>query len=137
MISLSIFHLSEFGKFDPAGVGDALLRGSAADPVGKFDSCSRRGPDRAEFRERRAKHGGADRAPGRAVQPVVVRPLRLQFPFINPPAASLGLHPVFSGEVFREQLVDAGNPAVERETRFVPQRIREPGVNEALPLVRV
>ena len=119
MISLSIFHLSEFGKFDPAGMRDALLRGSAADPVGKFDFRSGRGSDSAEFRERRAQHGSTDRAPGRAVQPVVVAAFRLQFPFIDPAAAPLSLHPVFGGKVFRKQLVNAGNPAVEREAPLV------------------
>ena len=115
MVSLSIFPAPKFGKFDPAGMRDALLRGSAADPVGKFDSRSRRGPDRAEFRERSPQHRSTDRTSGRAVEPVVVAPLRLQLPLIHPAAAPLGLHPVFGGEVFREHLVDAGDSAIERK----------------------
>ena len=114
MVSLSIFPAPEFGKFDPAGMRDALLRGSAADPVGEFDPRSGGGPRRAEeFRERRAQDRSTDRAPGRAVQPVVIAPLRLQLPLVHPPAAPLGLHPVFGREMFGEKLMDAGEPAVE------------------------
>ena len=111
----AIFSLSEFREFDPAGLRNCLLRGCPGQPVGKFDFRSGSRPCRAEFRKRCAEHGRAYRAPRRAVQPVVVAAFRLQFPFIHPPAAPLGLHPVFGGEVFREHLVDAGDSAIERK----------------------
>ena len=137
MVSLSIFPAPEFGKFEFAGARGHLCRGRSRQPVGEFDLCLECGPGRAEFRERRAQHGGADRASRRAVQPVVIAALRLQFPFVDPPAAPLGLHPVFGGQVFGEQLMDAWNSAVEREAPLVAERDREPGVNKTFPIIDV
>ena len=68
---------------------------------------------------------------------MVVGTVWLEFPFVNPAAAPLGLHPVFGGEVFGEQLVDAGNTPVERKTPLVAELNRETGVNKTLPVVGV
>ena len=124
----AISRFSELREFDFPRVRNRVLSGHIQ-PVGEFDFRSGSGLRRAEFRKRRAEHRRADGASRRAVQPVVVRALRLQFPLVHPPAAPLGLHPVFGGQVFGEQLMDTGDPSVELKTVTSKRRARPSRTN--------
>lgn len=68
---------------------------------------------------------------------MVVLGLRPHAPLVDHAAAPLGPHPVLGGELLRQEPVRPGIPPEERETAPIAHRDRQPGMDEALPEVRV
>ena len=98
-----------------------------------FASCFHR----QSFREGSFEHGSANGTSGDTVEPVVVGAVWLELPFVHSSAATLGLDFVFGGQVFCQELMYSGNPAVQRKIAFVAEFHRQTGVDEALPEVSV
>ena len=68
---------------------------------------------------------------------MVIVVFRLQLPFIYCAAATRSLDPIFRSQMFRKELMNAGDAPVERERAFVADSHGEAGMNKTFPKVRI
>ena len=104
-------------------------------PFGQFYAAFLLHSHGSELRQAASKHRPAHGASREAVQPVVVVVFRLQLPFVHRAAATGSLDPIFGGQVFRKELMNAGDATEEREGAFITDSHREASMDEALPKV--